>query len=195
MLSLREKMKPRTVNSGDDGALLSFADMIAVLFAIFILAYNLNIVKSQLEKESHFQGAIKDTYILKDNLLFERGSAEIKKSGEELLVSLAVDSILQNSNFVKNNAVLMVQGFTDNTPIRTFKFPSNWELSTQRAVNVVKLLVEKGNIPPNRIAASGFSEFYPNAPNETEDGKAANRTIKITIIDRNALKLNTYGEK
>ena len=138
-------MKTRINNINDDSSILGFADMIAALFAIFILAYILNIVINQIERENRNQAGLKDTYIITENFLFDRGSADITVSGEKLLKTLAIDSIIQNTKFSQDSTILLVQGFTDDTPIRTLKFPSNWELSTQRAVNVVKILIEKGN--------------------------------------------------
>ncbi|MEM4260420.1 MAG: OmpA family protein [Candidatus Woesearchaeota archaeon] len=180
-------MKRRIFSTSEDNNLLSFADMIAALFAIFILAYILNIIINQLEKEKGFEGQLKETFYLSDKLLFESGRANIRKEGIDSLINLANNTLLKHPRFINDTTIILVQGFTDNKKIETYEFPSNWELSTKRAVNVVKLLIDKGGIPPNRIAAAGFSEFYPDAPNDTEEGRALNRTIKITIVDKDAL--------
>ena len=74
-----------------------------------------------------------------------------------------------------------IAGHTDNVPIRTRQFPSNWELSTARAVSVVKFLQESG-VGPTHLSASGYAEFQPAANNETKEGKAANRRIEIVLM-------------
>jgi chemotaxis protein MotB len=74
----------------------------------------------------------------------------------------------------------LVAGHTDNIPIKSKKFASNWELSTARAVEVVKLLVDSG-MKPSQIGAAGYAEFDPAAPNATPDGQKQNRRIEIVV--------------
>jgi len=73
---------------------------------------------------------------------------------------------------------IQVEGHTDNLPIHTAEFPSNWELSTMRAVNILRYLQQNG-IPPGRLAAIGFSEYRPAAGNDTPEGRQKNRRIEI----------------
>lgn len=73
---------------------------------------------------------------------------------------------------------IRVEGHTDNLPIRTANFPSNWELSTMRAVNILRYLQQNG-IPPGRLVAIGFAEYRPSASNNTPEGRQANRRIEI----------------
>jgi len=75
---------------------------------------------------------------------------------------------------------IQVEGHTDNLPIRTAKFPSNWELSTMRAVNILRYLQQNG-IPPGRLAAIGFAEYRPAASNDAPEGRQANRRIEIVF--------------
>ena len=77
---------------------------------------------------------------------------------------------------------VVVQGHTDNLPIRKGPFPSNWELSYQRAVNAVRFLIAETRIPPNRLAAEGYGEYRPKKPNTTEAGRAENRRVEIHIL-------------
>ena len=77
----------------------------------------------------------------------------------------------------------MVEGHTDKRPIKTSKFPSNWELSTSRANSVLKLLLDVG-FPPNRLAAAGFGEFYPISEGETELDYQQNRRIELKLTTR-----------
>lgn len=78
----------------------------------------------------------------------------------------------------KDHLSIQVEGHTDNLPIHTGKFPSNWELSTMRAVNILRYLQQNG-IPPGRLAAIGFAEYRPTAGNDTPEGRQKNRRIEI----------------
>jgi chemotaxis protein MotB len=78
---------------------------------------------------------------------------------------------------------LAVEGHTDNTPIRTEQFPSNWELSAARAASVVRLFVETG-IDPRRLTAVGYADQRPKADNATPDGRQQNRRVSISIESR-----------
>jgi chemotaxis protein MotB len=74
----------------------------------------------------------------------------------------------------------LVAGHTDNVPIKTHKFRSNWELSTQRAVEVTRLMVE-GGMKPSQLGAAGYADFDPAASNDTPDGQKQNRRIEIVV--------------
>ena len=74
-----------------------------------------------------------------------------------------------------------IEGHSDNVPIKSARFPSNWELSTARALSVVHLLTEMG-VTPENVSAAGFGEFRPRADNETEEGKQLNRRIEIVML-------------
>lgn len=76
-----------------------------------------------------------------------------------------------------------VEGFTDNVPISTVLFPSNWELSTARAASIVRLLAMDG-VDPSRLAAVGYGEFQPVADNATPEGRARNRRV-VLVVSRN----------
>lgn len=111
---------------------------------------------------------------LPDAVLFDSGKTAIKPSGLEALDKVAeVLASVADRQFV-------VAGHTDDVPIKTARFPSNWELSTARAVEVVHYLVQKG-MRPESLSASGFSQFDPVAPNDTAENKALNRRIEIVL--------------
>ncbi|MBE5975698.1 MAG: chemotaxis protein MotB [Paenibacillaceae bacterium] len=108
-------------------------------------------------------------------ILFDSGSANIKKQSEDTLIEVA--SLLNTvDNFIR------IEGHTDNVPISRSSYPSNWELSTARAVNVVKLFIGKCNYPPNKLIAVGYGEFKPVADNSTPEGRTMNRRIDIIIL-------------
>ncbi|MBN2516026.1 MAG: OmpA family protein [Deltaproteobacteria bacterium] len=79
----------------------------------------------------------------------------------------------------KNKFSVRIEGHTDNVPIQTEQFPSNWELSTARAVNVLRYFLDKGKIPPMRLAAVGFSEYHPIASNDTTKERQTNRRVEF----------------
>jgi chemotaxis protein MotB len=112
---------------------------------------------------------------LPDNVLFPAGSATLKKEGQTALGEIAAAlKDIPERDFV-------VAGHTDNVSIHTARFASNWELSTQRAVEVVKYLNEKG-MDPQHLSASGYAEHDPIAPNDSDANKQANRRIEIIVM-------------
>jgi chemotaxis protein MotB len=114
-----------------------------------------------------------------DRILFPSGEAEITPAG--LKVLQRVGNVLKNAE----NKVIRVEGHTDNVPISdklADKFPTNWELSTARASNVVRFLEEKVAIDPARLEAVGLSEFHPVASNATAQGRSRNRRIEIALL-------------
>ncbi|AZT84407.1 flagellar motor protein MotD [Marinobacter sp. NP-4(2019)] len=114
---------------------------------------------------------------LPDSLLFSSGSAEPHYDGFAVVEKIA--GVLRN----RDNAV-KVEGFTDNRPIRTSAYPSNWELSTARAAAVVRMLSMEG-VEPERLAAVGYGAYQPVARNDTEEGRRRNRRV-VLLISRDA---------
>jgi chemotaxis protein MotB len=114
----------------------------------------------------------------KDNVLFDSGSADIKVASYDILDFLG--ELLNSDEFI--NEQIRVEGHTDNVPIRTSLYPTNWELSTHRASNVVKFFIERAKMLPDRLSASGYSEYHPIATNETAEGRASNRRVDIVVI-------------
>lgn len=112
----------------------------------------------------------------KDGVLFDSGDDIISGNGYSVLKEIG-EKIKNIPNFV------VIEGFTDNVPIKTNKFPSNWELSVARAIGVAKFMIDDMEIPEERISVSGFGEQNPIDTNETSEGRANNRRIEITILD------------
>jgi chemotaxis protein MotB len=79
---------------------------------------------------------------------------------------------------------IRIEGHTDSIPVRNDQFPSNWELSTQRAVNVVKFLISECGIDPRRLSAAGYGDSRPLASNDTPEGRAVNRRVNINISNK-----------
>lgn len=108
-------------------------------------------------------------------ILFDSGKADVKTDGIAILLKM-VPTLKE----VKDKSI-RIEGHTDNVPIRSAQFPSNWELSAARAINVAKYLQQQGLDPAN-LSAAAFSEFKPVADNATKEGRAKNRRIEITLV-------------
>jgi chemotaxis protein MotB len=120
---------------------------------------------------------------LNNAIFFDSGSAELKKDYENTLLEIGSMISVMN-NFIR------VEGHTDNVPMNSSLYRSNWDLSAARAANVVRLLTSGTSIPPERMIAVGYGEYRPIADNSTEDGRAKNRRIDIIVLNEkyNALE-------
>lgn len=117
---------------------------------------------------------------LPERILFDSGQAVIKREflpTLDILVALLVE--LSNQ--------IIVEGHTDNRPIQTFLYPSNWELSVARSVSVARYLIERHEINPRRLVATGYGEHHPIDTNETPEGRSNNRRVTLVI---SVLKMN-----
>ena len=125
-----------------------------------------------------------DRFVFQSEVLFGKGSDQIEKEGRTQIQRLAGTLKAITNKIPKNiDWVLRVDGHTDQIPIKTLRFPSNWELSTARAISVVKFLVKQG-ISPTNLAATGFGEFQPIDPRKTEDAYVRNRRIELKLTQR-----------
>ena len=114
---------------------------------------------------------------LEDSILFDFGKAEINASGYPVLDKIA--TVVQS---IRNP--VRIEGHTDNVPIATWRFPSNWELSTARAVQVLKYFITAGKIEPQRLSAVGYGEAKPVSPNDTPENRAKNRRVEIVLVTK-----------
>jgi len=115
------------------------------------------------------------TISMPDTVLFDPGSAEIKKIAIPTLTKIA-QSLKSTDNQIR------VEGHTDNQPINTAEFPSNWELSTARATSVVKFFINNIKFSPTKLSAAGYGEFKPKTTNTTPEGRQSNRRVDIVIM-------------
>ncbi|TLN27006.1 chemotaxis protein MotB [bacterium] len=138
-------------------------------------------MKAQIESGqvtiSNLKGRL--TVNVMDEILFPSGSASVKEEGKKVLKQIG--EALKN---IKDKAII-IEGHTDNVPIGgtlVQKFPTNWELSTARAVSVVRFLAEAAGVEAGKLSAVGYGENRPAVPNDTPEGKAKNRRIEIKLV-------------
>ena len=155
--------------------------------ASFNAASNIPTIQKQLERyiqQNHLEKSVTTRLdhrglvisLLSDKSYYNSGSAELRPQTKVILDR--VDTFLK-----KNSFLVRVEGNTDNVPINTGEFPTNWELSTARATNVVRYLVETDGLPASRISAAGYGQYRPRATNTTEQGRQANRRVDIVILN------------
>ena len=187
---------------------VSYADLITMLLALFMVLFAIsqNVTKSQAKiiSETSALAEVEQLEELKilfsekiagneninylkdgrglvirmnNSILFDTGSAIIKKDALK-----TIDEIIETVSKIDNNVV--VEGHTDSTPIKTDKFPSNWELSTARATNIIAYMLKSGKISPKRLSAVGYGEYMPIADNTSNDGRLKNRRVDIIILKK-----------
>lgn len=132
---------------------------------------------TEMELDEYVKIIDEKTYLtvrINSVILFDLGKANIKSSGQETLKKIG--ELLKELD-----RTAIIQGHTDNLPINTMLFPTNWELSTKRATNVVLFLIKESGVDPVKLTATGNGEFKPVAPNDTEENRQKNRRIDIVI--------------
>lgn len=177
--------------------LISYSDFMTILMIFFLVMYGymllvkaqsaprrrpgdpFSISITQLKNDLGRQVEVRTngkrtTIALTDSVFFPSGSAALAKEAGTTL-----DQLAKSIKLVRGQVI--VEGHTDNVPIRTARFRSNWELSAARAFSVIRALTERG-VPPERLAAWGFGEYRPVAPNDREADREKNRRIEIVIL-------------
>lgn len=153
-----------------------------------------NVTKYQAEKQAHVEKIIKENLaqsksvkLLKtdkglvirvnNKVLFDEGSAEIKPQAQKTL-----DEITKALTKIENPVI--IEGHTDSTPIGNAEFPSNWELSTARATNIISYIVKNSSVSPKRLCAVGYGEYMPTGDNTTISGRNLNRRVDIIVLEK-----------
>ncbi|MDD4047620.1 MAG: OmpA family protein [Clostridia bacterium] len=116
---------------------------------------------------------------LQESVLFSKGTADLYSESKKILTELALI-------FKEIENPIRIEGHTDNLPIHTERYPSNWELSTSRATNVLRHLINQG-LSGQQLSAVGYGEFHPIAPNDCEVNRKKNRRVDIVIIRKSLL--------
>jgi chemotaxis protein MotB len=131
---------------------------------------------------------VADRFVFQSEVLFAQGQAEIAVEGQDQLAKLAVALADIATKIPEDiNWVLQVDGHTDDVPIRAGRYADNWDLSTERALSVVRFLNQQG-LPANRLAAAGYGEFQPLDAADNDDARRKNRRIELKITQRVAVK-------
>ncbi|MGC5325916.1 flagellar motor protein MotB [Brevibacillus sp. SYSU BS000544] len=110
-----------------------------------------------------------------DNALFASGRADVRPDARKL--AQEISGMLE-----KYPRQVIVSGHTDNVPIHTSEFPSNWDLSSKRALNFMKILLENSTLDPRKFSATGYGEYHPIASNGSAEGRAKNRRVEVSIL-------------
>lgn len=198
------------VNSKDyiNRWVVSYADFVTMLLALFMVMYA--VLRIDNQKLMQFQNNMQQTFtngpnvtkykLLSNNLsksksvkliksdkgiiirvnnkvLFDEGAASIKPEAEGTL-----NEIIKVLTKIDNPVI--IEGHTDSTPIRNAKYPSNWELSTARATNIISYIVKQGVISPKRLSAVGYGEYMPISNNTTISGRMLNRRVDIIVLEK-----------
>ncbi len=187
---------------------VSYADLVTMLLALFMVLFAVsqnvtkyqakiiseNNVMAQIEQLEELEALFSEKIAKTDNInylkdgrgliirlnssiLFDAGSAIIKDSSLS-----TVNEIIETISKIDNNVI--IEGHTDSTPIHNDKYPSNWELSTARATNIIAYMIKSGKINPKRLSAVGYGEYMPIADNTSNDGRLLNRRVDIIILKK-----------
>jgi len=176
--------------------MLTYSDLMTQVLIFFVMMFALasamnemQLIKLKKKLEAYVTEQQLGNYIgltinekglvvsLREKLMFDSGRAEIHQEAKDILKDITIEI-----GDVPNNT--RIEGHTDNVPIGPelkSKFPTNWELSTARATNVTRYLLEALNFPPQRISSAGYGEYHPVVVNDTEEHKAMNRRVDIVV--------------
>jgi chemotaxis protein MotB len=137
--------------------------------------------KEKMKKES-LEDAVK-VKVTETGIAIKLADPTTFASGSDVLGKRAIPPLLEVSKILNKypNARVRVEGHTDDVPIRSARFPSNWELSAARALKIVKIISKNSTIDPGRLSAVGYGEFRPVVPNTTSGNRSKNRRIEIYI--------------
>ncbi len=118
---------------------------------------------------------------IRDSVLFDSGSADVREANRGVADEIASLLVMDPPRSI------VISGYTDNVPISTSRYASNWDLSVMRAVNFMKILLDNPKLDPEWFSAKGFGEYKPVASNSTAEGRAKNRRVEILISPRTVL--------
>ncbi|MGD0966799.1 MAG: flagellar motor protein MotB [Candidatus Aquilonibacter sp.] len=136
-----------------------------------------NHLEQQVQVHSEARGLV--VTLLSDKSFYDSGSAEIRPATLKILDTIA--PLLK-----RNGNAIAVEGYTDTDPISTYQYPTNWELSAARAVNVARYLHEHDGVNPSRLSATGYGEYRPRNSNASDELKQQNRRVDIVLLSGNA---------
>lgn len=149
----------------------------------------------RMAKEAGLEDQV-ETTLDKQGLVVSISNAGFFEPGEATLRGEVVPTLDRIARMLKSSDhALRVEGHTDNIPISTPKYPSNWELSAVRATTIVRFLVERHSFEPRRLSAAGYGEYYPKVPNDTEAHRAQNRRVDIVVLRSEQVQTPPTGDR
>ncbi|MCX7957207.1 MAG: OmpA family protein [Endomicrobia bacterium] len=188
--------------------MVSYSDLVTQLLTFFIMLFALSAaatedqlkkIKEKIDKyviENHLEKFVSTKITQKEGLIvtfsekymFDSGKADLYQEAKEVIKNISA-LLVEEPNRIS------IEGHTDNTPINTPEFPSNWELSTKRATNVLKYLLEELKFEPKRLTAAGFGEWHPVAPNDSLENKAKNRRVDLIVRRLDIEEMREWRQK
>lgn len=212
-MQYRRRKSVETESRHNDRWLLSYADLVTLLLALFIVLYAASdrdraqkIASSFASQNTNGDGILPgndadkttETKILENPILMQK--TKMRQTSRGLIISLSeagffsagdasvsvdAETVIKTlaETLKDSQTPIRVEGHTDSTPISSPRYPSNWELSTARASSVLARLLENG-IAPERLSAAGYGGFQPVADNATIEGRAQNRRVDIVVLNR-----------
>jgi CheY-specific phosphatase CheX len=194
MLACRVKPVSATEHppSRDFTAMVGLAGALAGIITVCCSTITAScLAKAMLGAAAESEGEVADALGEICNMVsgnFESGSAKMKSTSQAAFDRIA--SMLRAGDYR-----LRIEGHTDNAPIHNAQFPSNWELSTSRSTEIVRLLIVRDGYGPDRLSAAGYAEFHPVSNNLTAEGRGANRRVDIVILGKPQPTLPTVQSK
>jgi len=164
--------------------MIPYADLMTLLVVFFVFFF---IVSSQHRLMQQEKAKAQEEYIdlnektitIPSEILFKSGEADLKEGAIEALDFIAIS--IKDSFQLDLGWYIRIEGHTDNIPINNSKFPSNWELSTARAISVVRVFIENEHFLPSQLQAMGFGEYKPVVENDTAENRRRNRRVELKI--------------
>jgi len=179
--------------------MVNYADLMTELVCFFIVLYALSAAlskdvqtaKKEVEEAMKQEQVATEVKVTKegmtitiqeagDNVFFESGSSDLSPRMEEILDKIAPPL----KKLADEGHDIVVEGHTDDIPIRTARFPSNWELSTARATAVVQSLIQIDKLPPQHLGAIGYGQFKPLVPNDSAESRSKNRRVVFFVKNK-----------
>ena len=164
--------------------MIPYADLMSLLVVFFVFFF---IVSSQhrlmqqekAKPQEEYVDLNEKTITIPSEILFKSGEADLKEGAVEALDLIALS--IKDSFQLDLGWDIRIEGHTDNVPINNSKFPSNWELSTARAISVVRVFLENDHFLPSQLQAMGFGEYKPVVENDTAENRRKNRRVELKI--------------
>ena len=158
----------------------SLSEIAFLLLFIVLIIYFISIPKNKVHKIDESE----TLFPIPSEILFDTGDAKLKEEAKKELskISSEILNVIETKHY--SNWEIRIEGHTDNRPISTYCYESNWDLSSARAISVVQYFVSQGIFPPDRLQAMGYGETKPLVSNTSSENMKKNRRVEIKLINR-----------